>query len=387
MLMQGNAQARLDAMQQVEQEQAELHEDVKNFDIEKEMSSAAANLKGKEEHSAWERFKRTLQEGGKRKTTTEKIPVAVNLELAANPRLKDSYYNKWLACGESWGEVQRYELKKKISQNSDVTVEAWVTIDQLCGVVKSKVVGMAMAKKLVKKKTHWRPHPLVPENLRALQVKAPIKWESIKRLTEHLEEGFKFMGNMDHQAAAIAMPAGSFSLDGPEGAAAEGTPAAPAAPQPKSYTEEEVMKKAKELAKTFAEDQKKQAEQDRLAQKERERRKRRKIGKGSKKKKQIGRRRSTSRHRLARPRLGPQILVAGWPTSRRFLPRWRRQWSLRWFKPLRARSDSTPAPSSASQGPGEGGCRECRGGEVSESLRCGWQGAPAVDHLHCHAFT
>ena len=78
----------------------------------------------------------------------------------------------WLkpdGTGGDWGRVLAWEERKKIVETKEQTIQSWLILDQLVDLYHNRGVAEDLVQVYCRDEKRWRPHPVIPWNLDAVQ--------------------------------------------------------------------------------------------------------------------------------------------------------------------------------------------------------------------------
>ena len=81
----------------------------------------------------------------------------------------------WLENSKSWVKTKCTESWRKVTRETEIGVEAFLTLSQLGDLYKSPEIAEAIVAEKQKDPTKWRPHPEVPWMLAARQYKVLVR--------------------------------------------------------------------------------------------------------------------------------------------------------------------------------------------------------------------
>ena len=97
--------------------------------------------------------------------------------LTQDPSKKNDMFELWMRMGHergAWALISIYEKRYEKAEHEVETTRARATVDQLIHIMRNADIARKMARKYCLQASRWRRHPVVPEDLDALQVLADI---------------------------------------------------------------------------------------------------------------------------------------------------------------------------------------------------------------------
>lgn len=171
----------------------------------KPADGAAPRMTPSERRKAWAAYQRTFKETSHRSSRSEKVPEDIALKIV-NQNSKNSWFEKWVAAGQSWCRVSMYERISSRERALSSDVEQWLTESQLQELYNNSEITQAMIAEKLSKPDMWRPHPEIPHMKAAIQYRCTVESKFAKQLEEIVEKGCTMTGECSQEAARVIVP-------------------------------------------------------------------------------------------------------------------------------------------------------------------------------------
>ena len=155
----------------------------------------------------WNQYCRTLIPPTEKSGSAEKVPDEYLLKMVGAHE-KTYFFNLWVSKGDcSWAKVVAYEEHVRIEAAENEQEYEWLTESQLGKVYNDPEIATEIKNSKYGQKGFWRPHPELPDNVKAVQFKCLVKDAERKKHIEMVKQKFVSEMELEGDQAVMAMRA------------------------------------------------------------------------------------------------------------------------------------------------------------------------------------